>query len=91
MYKRQIPYSPVHQRTLEGISNGQYDKKRQKAAADLVAGTDVHHFPVTSYGDWWSDGDSRDEIDLAPNGAKKFTKQIVEMPGFEDAAVDALR
>lgn len=87
----EIPYSPVHQRTLEGISNGQYDKKRQKAAADLVAGTDVHHFPVTSYGDWWSDGDSRDEIHLAPNGAKKFTKQIVEMPGFEDAAVDALR
>ena len=52
----------------------------------------MEHFPVDSYGDWWGDGDSRDEIHLAPQGAKKYTRQLLDdTPGLRAAVTTGLR
>lgn len=86
----EIPYSPPYQKGLEKESPG-YDKRRQDAATTLTEGAGVEHFPVKRYGDWWGDGDSRDEIHLAPQGAGKFTRQLLEdVPGFRSAITEGL-
>ncbi|WP_201466342.1 SGNH/GDSL hydrolase family protein [Janibacter melonis] len=87
----EIPYSPAHQAGLERIGRD-YDAKRQKAAARLAREGGTQHFPVASYGDWWGDGSSRDEIHLAPQGAADFTEQLVDdTPGLADAIEAGLR
>lgn len=77
----EIPYTPVHQANLEEAGRD-YDARRQEAAQALTAPHDVRLFPVEEFGDWWGDGDSRDAIHLAPQGAMKFARQLTETPGF---------
>lgn len=77
----EVPYSPVHQRNLENSWPG-YDAKRQTAAANLAASAQVTHYPVRRFGPWWGDGDSRDAIHLAPQGAASFARQLAKTPGF---------
>ncbi len=85
----EIPYSPPHQKNLESF--GEYDEKRQDAAKELSGRNDVEHFPVDSYGSWWGDGDSRDAIHLAPQGAASFTAQLLDdTPGFKEAVEDGI-
>lgn len=87
----EIPYSPAYQQALERKTPS-YDERRQRAARQLAEGADVEHFPVDSYGDWWGDGDSRDEIHLAPQGAKKYTRQLLDdTPGLRAAVTTGLR
>lgn len=87
----EIPYSPPYQDGLEKESPG-YDTRRQKASRTLTDGAGVQYFPVDRYGDWWGDGDSRDEIHLAPQGAGKFTRQLLEdVPGFRTAVLKGLK
>ncbi|WP_374929085.1 hypothetical protein [Kytococcus sedentarius] len=81
----EIPYPPVHQDTLEELGRD-YDARRQRVAASLAEAADAEHFPVDRFGAWWGDGSSRDAIHLAPEGAKDFSRQLVEdVPGFSDA------
>ncbi|WP_133726144.1 MULTISPECIES: SGNH/GDSL hydrolase family protein [Nesterenkonia] len=77
----EIPYTPVHQANLEEAGRD-YDARRQDAAQALTAPHDVQLIPVDEFGDWWGDGDSRDAIHLAPQGATKFARQLTETPGF---------
>lgn len=77
----EIPYTPVHQANLEEAGRD-YDARRQDAAQALTTPHEVPLFAVDEFGDWWGDGDSRDAIHLAPQGAAKFARQLTETPGF---------
>jgi hypothetical protein len=85
----ELPYSPVHQANLEKAGRN-YDERRQAAARELAGSKDVPLFEVKDFKAWWSDGDSRDAIHLAPAGAKKFALQLTTLPGFTDAVTKAL-
>ncbi|SNC61905.1 hypothetical protein SAMN05445756_0579 [Kytococcus aerolatus] len=86
----EVPYTPAHQDTLEEMGRD-YDQRRQEAARSLAEAAGVEHFPVDRFGSWWGDGSSRDAIHLAPEGAKGFSRQLVEdVPGFGDAVVAGL-
>lgn len=85
----EIPYSPPHQKNLETF--GDYDARRQAAAKELADRNDVPHFPVSSYGSWWGDHDSRDPIHLAPQGAASFSTQLLrDTPGLREALEEGL-
>ena len=85
----ELPYSPVHQANLDKAGKN-YDGRRQAVARELAADKDVPLFEVKDFSAWWSDGDSRDAIHLAPAGAKKFALQLTTLPGFTDAVVEGL-
>jgi hypothetical protein len=85
----ELPYSPVHQANLEKAGKD-YDGRRQAVARELAGSTDVPLFEVKDFSAWWSDGDSRDAIHLAPAGAKKFALQLTTLPGFTDAVAEGL-
>ncbi|WP_241478476.1 hypothetical protein [Nesterenkonia sp. AY15] len=85
----EIPYTPVHQANLEEAGRD-YDARRQDSAQSLTAPHDVQLFPVDEFGPWWGDGDSRDAIHLAPQGASKFARQLTEIPGFIDEVQEGL-
>ncbi|MFB9314574.1 SGNH/GDSL hydrolase family protein [Nocardioides plantarum] len=85
----ELPYSPVHQANLEKAGRN-YDARRQAMARELAGDKDVPLFEVKDFSAWWSDGDSRDAIHLAPSGAKKFAVQLTTLPGFTDAVVKGL-
>jgi hypothetical protein len=86
----EIPYSPVHQKNLEEAGRN-YDKRRQQAARRLAESATVPLFSVSSFGSWWSDGDSRDAIHLAPKGGAKYARQLTEISGFSDAVLAGLK
>lgn len=85
----EIPYTPVHQANLEEAGRD-YDARRQDAAQSLTGPHDVQLFQVDEFGPWWGDGDSRDAIHLAPEGATKFARQLTEIPGFLQEVEDGL-
>jgi len=86
----EIPYPPPRQKNLDEVGRD-YDKRRQAAAKELAEKAGVKHHPVKSFGSWWGDGDSRDALHLAPQGAASFSKQLVnDVPGFRDDVVAGL-
>lgn len=87
----EIPYSPAYQDALEKKYPG-YDEQRQDAATALTDQAGVRHVPVDAFGDWWGDGDSRDEIHLSSQGAGEFSRQLLEdTPGFREAVTKGLK
>lgn len=98
----EIPYTPPHQENLTRLgytydanrgarAPRDYDVTRQEASFTISSYGGTPHYPVSSFGDWWGDGSSRDAIHLAPEGAKDFADQLVDdTPGFADAVVAGL-
>lgn len=87
----EIPYSPAYQDALEKRYPG-YDTRRQDASKALTEPAGVPLYPVDAFGDWWGDGDSRDEIHLSSQGAGEFSRQLLEdTPGFRDAVTEGLK
>lgn len=85
----EIPYTPPHQKNLETFRD--YDERRQESAKKITSSNDVPHYPVTDFDDWFGDGDARDAIHLAPQGARKFSRQLLEdTPGFREAVLEGL-
>jgi len=86
-----IPYAPSYQDALVDRWP-EYNQRRMNAARTITDRTDVPLYMVERMGDWWGDGDNRDEFHLAPQGATEFTQQLLEdVPGFRDALEKGLQ
>jgi len=75
----ELPHTPAHQDNLQEVGRN-YDQRRQRVATELATAAGIPHIPVDRFGSWWGDGDSRDAIHLAPLGAAKFTRQLLDTP-----------
>ncbi|MBX3029893.1 MAG: hypothetical protein KF809_07015 [Chloroflexi bacterium] len=84
-----IPFSPPYQEALEERQAG-WEASRRAAVAELEALTGITVADPYRFGDWWSFESARDPRHLSGEGARDFTRQVMEMPEVLDALVAAL-
>ncbi|MFN8621780.1 MAG: hypothetical protein U0869_13695 [Chloroflexota bacterium] len=84
-----VPYSQLYADALEARHPG-WDTERLVAAQDLSAAIGAPVIDPGSIAAWWGDGTSQNIKHFSGAGAKRFTQQAWDAPGFADAVVAAL-